>query len=189
MTPLPASVADASGRVQTLLRSLERVQAPEAAEIARELVAAVLALHGAGLRELLNLVKDAGNQPADVLPPRFAANPAVASLLLLHDLHPDDLATRARRIADHLRPRLGVRGVHAELVDVRDGTIRIAVTPSGEHVRRPDAHALHTMIETAVCEQAPDAELVIEGLAATAGAIAAPAPTPATERRRSQTTV
>lgn len=158
-------------RLQDLLTTLEGLNDPAAKSAARELVQVVIGLHGAGLADLLAIIREAGSQPADTLLPRFAANPVVRGLLLLHDLHPEDLATRARQAVDRLRPHLGVRGVRAELVGVEHEVVRIRVTASGQKAQRPAAAELRREIEDTVLELTPDAaELVIEGLETAGGA-------------------
>ncbi|MGH8192535.1 MAG: hypothetical protein ACREP2_13950 [Rhodanobacteraceae bacterium] len=168
---------DEVARLQGLLVTLEGVSDPAAQSAARELVQVVINLHRTGLADLLGIVQDAGSQPADTLLPRFTANPAVRGLLLLHDLHPEDLATRARKAIERLRPHLGVEGVRADLAGVEDQVVRISVTAEGQKARRPSAAALRREIENAVLEMIPDAtEVVIAGLEATGGSTAAYVP-------------
>lgn len=162
-------------RLQGLLVALDELSPSNdqgaARSAARELVQVVIGLHGQGLADLLGIVHEAGTQPADTLLPRFAVNPAVRGLLLLHGLHPEDLAGRARQAVERLRPHLGVKGVRADFVGVEDNVVRIAVTASGQHSNRPDVTALKREIEDTVWELIPDAaDLVIDGLETTAGA-------------------
>lgn len=152
-------------RLQGLLMALEGLSDPAAKTAARELVQVVINLHAAGLSELLDIVAEADTQPADTLLPKFAANARICGLLLLHDLHPDDLPTRAAKAVDRLRPHLGVQGVRAELTGVDDNVIRISVTATGQKTRRPPGDALKREIEEAVLAMTPDAAgLVIDGL-------------------------
>lgn len=168
---------DAVERLQALLAALEGVSDPTAKLAARELVQVALDLHRSGLTDLVALVREAGSQPADTLLPRFAANPRVRSLLLLHDLHPQDLATRARQAVDGLRPHLGVKGARAALAGVEDGVVRIHISAQGEFSRPPYAAVLRREVEEAVAELTPDAaELVIEGPEADAGSEEMPQP-------------
>jgi len=162
---------DELAQLQGRLAALDGVSDPEAQAAARAVVQAVIELHGAGLADLLAIVDEAGTQPADTLLPKFTANPRVRGLLLLHDLHPQDLATRARQAVEHLRPHLGVRGVRADFVGVDNDVVRISVTASGQKTPRPSATELRHEIENAVLEMAPDAaDLAIEGLEITGGA-------------------
>lgn len=163
--------ANEQGRLQELLGALGALDDPAAKSMAKKLVQAVMELHGTALTELLAIVEEAGTQPADTLLPRFAANPKVCGLLLLHDLHPEDLATRARKVVEHLRPHLGVRGVRIDFVGVEDNVVRVRVTASGQKTQRPPVAELRREIEDAVLAMTPDAaDLAIEGLEATSSA-------------------
>lgn len=80
----PADDFDARMRaLGELIEAIERTCPPEAVEPARELIRAVLAVHGSGLRVLIARLEAAGAGRAL----RAACDdPAVASLLELHDL-------------------------------------------------------------------------------------------------------
>jgi hypothetical protein len=162
---------DEATRLQELLARFETLGDPAARAVAQELVQVVIDLHGRGLSDLLGIVQDAGSQPADTLVARFAVNPAVRGMLLLHGLHPEDLATRASKAVERLRPHLGVRGVRADLIGVDDNVVRLRVTASGQKNQRPSAIELQREIEDTVLEMTPDAvDLVIEGLEDAGGA-------------------
>jgi hypothetical protein len=162
---------DEAIRLQELLAKFETLGDPAARAAVRQLVQVVIDLHGRGLSDLLGIVQDAGSQPADTLLARFTANPAVRGMLLLHELHPEDLATRASKAVERLRPHLGVRGVRADLIGVEDDVVRVRVTASGQKNQRPSAMELQREIENTVLEMTPDAaDLIIEGLEAAGGA-------------------
>lgn len=151
-------------RLQGLLAELEDVADPKVTMAARELLQVVLEMHALGLSDLLAIVREAGSQPADTLSAKFVANPRVRGLLLLHDLHPEALPTRARQAVEHLRPHLGVKGVHVQFIAVEGGAVRIRVSATEQNTRR-SAAAVRQEIEETFWELAPDAtELVIEGL-------------------------
>lgn len=176
---------DQVARLQDLLTALDSVGEPSARSAAQELVQVVIGMHSMGLAELLAIVREAGSQPADTLLAKFASNPSVRGLLLLHDQHPDDLATRASEAVHRLRPHLGVEGAHAELAGVEDGVIRIRVTASGQTSHRPTTDALRREIEETVLELAPDADDVrIEGLESTSQSQEAYVPLSAIARAR-----
>ncbi|GAC1459444.1 MAG: hypothetical protein PVSMB6_19090 [Steroidobacteraceae bacterium] len=168
----PSRTSDGEAmRLQELLARFETIGDPAARAAVQELLQVVIELHGRGLSDLLGIVQDAGSQPADTLLVRFTANPAVRGMLLLHSLHPEDLATRAGKAVERLRPHLGIRGVRADLVGVEDNVVRLRVTASGQKNQRPSASDLQREIENTVLEMAPDAaDLVIEGLEAAGGA-------------------
>ena len=82
---------------------------PVARERAEELVRLVTDLYGAGLERLLEVLADAGRLDEALLD-ALAADELVASLLLVHGLHPYDVGTRvARRWTGPALPRLARR--------------------------------------------------------------------------------
>lgn len=168
--PATAARADSTVELQELLAAMEAIPDAGARSAARGVVRAVITLHGDGLADLLAIVREAGSQSAQTLLPKFAANPKVCGLLLLHDLHPQDLPTRVAQAVDRLRPHLGVLGVRADLAGVEDGVVRVVVATAGQKTPRPAADDLRGQIEAAVLAVAPDvAAIVIDGLDAVAG--------------------
>jgi Fe-S cluster biogenesis protein NfuA len=128
-----------------------------ARERAEELVRLVTDLYGAGLERLLEILHDAGRLDAGVLD-EIAGDDVVASLLLVHGLHPYDLPTRVERGLDALRPDLRAQGVDAELVSVDDdGTVLVRLVGS---VGGCSVAALRQAVEAAVDATAPDAAAV-----------------------------
>lgn len=151
-------------RLEQLISALDEDPDPAARNPARELVELVLDLHGVGLAKLLAIVA-AADGGATILA-RLAEDDQVKSLLLLHGLHPEDLATRVHKAVDRLRPHLGVHGLRAEVTEIASGTARICVHQSSSAaVSAPLLWSLPGEIEDAIIEAAPDIEnVVIEGL-------------------------
>ena len=58
----------------------------------------------------------------------------IASLLILHGLHPDDFATRVRKALIRVRPYLGSHGGDVELLEADDatGVVRLRMAGSCE---------------------------------------------------------
>ncbi|WP_346836648.1 hypothetical protein [Microbulbifer sp. SAOS-129_SWC] len=90
---LELPLEEETAALQSQLTLLEETGGPARAA-AQHRMQAVLGLHREGLAEMLAIVRDAGDEPAGSLLPRFAANPRVRSLLLLHGLDPQDTAPR-----------------------------------------------------------------------------------------------
>src|ERR1700683_169720 len=82
-------------RVEGLVLRIAAIPDPESREAAQQLVASILELHGAGMGRMMEITAAAGD-PGQILIRRFAGDSLVAGLLLLHNLHPDDLETRVR---------------------------------------------------------------------------------------------
>ena len=129
-----AAVGD---RIDRLLAQLRAGPDPRAAAIAEELVRSIVGLYGTGLERVAAIV---GPERVRDL----CDDPIVESLLLVHDLHPLDAATRVRRALDRLGPQLGA----LTLVGIADGVARVRLAASGCGVR--------ATVESAVLAAAPE---------------------------------
>jgi Fe-S cluster biogenesis protein NfuA/nitrite reductase/ring-hydroxylating ferredoxin subunit len=99
-------------------------------ERAEELVRTVTDLYGAGLERLLEIVYDSGRLDEELLD-LLAADDLVASLLLVHGLHPYSVRTRVGQALESVRPYLGTHGGDVELVEVTDqGAVRLRLLGS-----------------------------------------------------------
>jgi Fe-S cluster biogenesis protein NfuA/nitrite reductase/ring-hydroxylating ferredoxin subunit len=103
----------AGDRIQTLLDSCAASGAA-AYERAQQLVREVVGLYGAGLERIVR-AGDAG------FAERLATDDLVASLLLVHGLHPHDVHRRVSDALDRVRPYLGSHGGDVDLLEVVDG--------------------------------------------------------------------
>jgi len=88
-------------------------------ERAEDLVRAVTDLYGAGLERLLEIAYDSGRLDDELLG-LLAEDDLVASLLLVHGLHPYDVPTRVENALESVRPYLGSHGGDVELLEVSD---------------------------------------------------------------------
>jgi hypothetical protein len=137
-------------RIDELVRRIDQIPDQEVRETATELIQSVLALHGAGLDRMLELAATTGAS-GEALIHRFANDQLVSSLLVLHNLHPEDLASRVRQV-------LAKQSVQAELVSVFNGVVRVRVAP-GCHSNGDTAQTLESLLRDAV----PDAaEILVE---------------------------
>ena len=101
-----------------------------ARERAEELVRLVADLYGAGLERVLTIVDDAGHLDDEVLA-ALTADDVVASLLLVHGLHPYDVTTRVEQALEGVRPYLGSHGGDVELLEVsEEGVVRLRLLGS-----------------------------------------------------------
>lgn len=96
---------DASAGSGTLIR--ERTE---------QLAAELTELYGAALERMMSIAADS----APELVHRFAADELVASLLLVHGLHPHGVRRRIEDALDGVRPYLGSHGGDVTLLDVID---------------------------------------------------------------------
>jgi len=142
-------------RVEGLLREIEDFPDARAREVSREVVQALMDLHGAGLAAMLDLVGAAGD-PGRELMDAFARDGLIASLLLLYGLHPVDLTARVRMALDTVRPMLRGRQADVELLELADGVVRVRLTASDAS----STAELQRAVEEAVIAAAPDAAAV-----------------------------
>jgi Fe-S cluster biogenesis protein NfuA len=144
-------------RLETLLHQVERWTDPALQAHMREIVQAVLDLHRAGLERMLE------GLDASVID-ACAGDEVVSGMLLLHGLHPLDLETRVRQALEEVRPSLHGHGGDVELVEVRDGVVRLRL--EGNCHGCPSSSAtMRQTVEEAIIGKAPDAFAVeVEGL-------------------------
>jgi Fe-S cluster biogenesis protein NfuA len=151
------------GRIEGLLREVERFKDPGARAHTREIVQAILDLHGAGLAKILDHLADAGGTGLAALD-ALARDELVGSLLLLHGLHPLDVEARVRQALDQVRPSLRSHGRDVELLGLADGVVRLRMQGSG-HGCPSSAQTLKRAVEEAVYERAPDVTAIeVEGV-------------------------
>lgn len=117
----PDQLRAAGDRIEVLLDASASGGAV-ARERAEELVRLVADLYGGGLERVLSIVHDAGHLD-DTLLAALAADDLVASLLLVHGLHPYDVSTRVEEALDSVRPYLGSHGGDVELLEVVDDEV------------------------------------------------------------------
>lgn len=158
-------------QIETLLEGLGQTD-PELRGTAEELVRLLMQLYGAGLGRAIAILREAGMEE---MVSRLAEDRLIASLLLLHDLHPADSETRVRT-ALHRLDR-GLESHHLELDRIEDGVAHVLVLRNGSG--SPPA-SLAASIERAVAESAPElARVEVEGLAAASLVQIAPVAVPA----------
>ncbi|OLT16431.1 hypothetical protein BJF78_14200 [Pseudonocardia sp. CNS-139] len=79
-----------AARVEELLEGITADGGPAVGHAAEELVRVLMRFYGSGLEQIVAVVRAGGG---DTLVHRMAADPLVAALLALHDLHPVPLAS------------------------------------------------------------------------------------------------
>ncbi len=142
----------AGDRIQTLLDSCA-AGGGAAYERAQHLVREVVGLYGAGLERIMRLLGDPD------MAERLATDDLVASLLLVHGMHPHDVHRRVSDALDRVRPYLGSHGGDVDLLEVADGpdgqTVRLAFKGSCKSCPS-SAVTLELAVEDAVRAAAPE---------------------------------
>ena len=144
-------------RVEALVAEVEELEDAAAQARTREIVDAVLELHGAGLARLLEIAHAKGAGLAEEL----SGDELVASLLVLHGLHPLGLEARVARALEKVRTGLLLQGAEARLLAVEpEGTVRVELALSGQGCGGGARAA--ALLEDALARAAPEALVVIE---------------------------
>jgi Fe-S cluster biogenesis protein NfuA len=141
-------------RIEQLALAVEQWKEEPLRETARELVKAVLSLHASGLERILSLVGAKGDCGSEILA-ACAADELVASLLMLHNLHPRNLSERVEEALESVRPYLHSHGGNVELLAIDEGVVRLRLQGSC-HGCPSSAATLKDSIERAILAAAPD---------------------------------
>jgi Fe-S cluster biogenesis protein NfuA len=160
------SVREAGTRIDALLEQLAAGAPPGVAERTTELLQCVMALYGAGLERIVAWAAEVAPDGVRDL----AADQVVGGLLVLHDLHPDDVDTRVQRALDDVRPYLGSHagGVRYDGVDA-EGVAHLRLEGSCDGCPGSTL-TVRNAIEQAVLAAAPDVvRIETEGVVAEDG--------------------
>jgi hypothetical protein len=133
------------GRIETLVGELEAIADPAVQAAVKELVASVMELNAAGFERVLEMAARYGDAGARLMD-GIIRDEAVASLLILYDLHPQDFETRVRGALKNFEG--------ASVVSIQDGRVVVRIN---SHARSQSA------LRQAISAAAPDVvELTIE---------------------------
>ncbi len=163
----------AGDRIQTLLDATSAGGAA-ARERAEQLVREVVELYGAGLSRILATVGDQANRG---ILDRLVADDLVASLLLVHGLHPHDVRRRVSDALERVRPYLGSHGGDVHLLAIVGDTVQLQFAGSCKSCPS-SAVTLELAVEDAIRAAAPEISS-IEVAAPESAAGAGPAVIPA----------
>jgi len=141
----------AGDRIQTLLDATA-AGGVAARERAEQLVREVVELYGAGLSRILATV---GDQAGPGILDRLVVDDLVASLLLVHGLHPHDLHRRVSDALDRVRPYLGSHGGDVHLLDIVGDTVHLQFAGSCKSCPS-SAVTLELAVEDAIRAAAPE---------------------------------
>ncbi|HME74804.1 MAG TPA: NifU family protein [Mycobacterium sp.] len=163
----------AGDRIQTLLDATA-AGGVAARERAEQLVREVVELYGAGLSRVIAAV---GDQADSGILDRLVADDLVASLLLVHGLHPHDVRRRVSDALDRVRPYLGSHGGDVQLRDIVGDTVWLEFAGSCKSCPS-SAVTLELAVEDAIRAAAPEVssiEVVTPEAGAAQGATVIPA--------------
>lgn len=163
----PVDLRATGDRIEQILNQLESSLDGRSWEQVQDVVSLVTELYGGGLARILEL---AGED--DALLRKMAEDDLVASLLVLHGLHPVGLAERVQGAIESVRPYLGSHGGDVEVLSI-DGdagvvTLRMLGTCDG---CASSSVTLELAVQRAIEEAAPEiTSITVEGGVSAAGA-------------------
>jgi Fe-S cluster biogenesis protein NfuA/nitrite reductase/ring-hydroxylating ferredoxin subunit len=159
-------------RVQELQERLDASGDPATRELAGELMAALVQMYGAGLERIVSVLMT--DEEGQRLAGELAEDPVVATILLIHDLHPLSLQERVAQALDSVRPYMESHGGNVELLSVADGIARIHLRGSCSDCSASSV-TLELAVKRALEDIAPDLEgLEVEGMAPQMAGLALP---------------
>lgn len=154
-----ATDKDLQQRVQKIGEMVERIESiadPNTRAIVQELLESLMALHGAGLLRILEIVSAAGT-PGEAVICNCAQDELVSSLLLLYGLHPDDLRARVTRALEKVRHDLDRQNATAELLSIsEEGGVRVRLRVKSTGCGS-SATLIKAKLEASLQNAAPDA--------------------------------
>jgi Fe-S cluster biogenesis protein NfuA len=153
-------------RIEKLLDDLQACADARSFGLAEEVLRLVSELYGAGLVRVLELAREHAPGLIDVL----VSDELVASLLLVHGLHPDSLAERVEGALQRVRPLLARHQGDVELLGIDDaaGAVRLRLLGSCDGCPSSSI-TLQLAVERAILEAAPEIVRVEVGAAPVPG--------------------
>ncbi|QGZ47089.1 hypothetical protein GPZ77_00410 [Streptomyces sp. QHH-9511] len=123
--PRSPNAEEAGRRVEEILDRLTAAGDPAAAAVAEELIRVLMDFYGAGLARIVTLLQAPAARTAQGGPlSGLLGDELVTSLLVLHDLHPEDTSARISRALESVREH----GVELLGFDDATGTLRLRST-------------------------------------------------------------
>lgn len=149
-------------RIQEIVEQIESMPNPVARELMQECIESVLNFYGEGIARMMELVKRSGIGGQKVYDDLIHDN-IVRGLLLIHGLHPHELATRLREALDKVRPYMESHGGNVELLSLENDFARLRLQGSCKTCPS-SAVTLELAVRHAIEEACPDlAGFEVEG--------------------------
>lgn len=148
-------------RLNLLVEEIEDYPDAEVREKTLDVIQIILSLHGETLHRILKTL-DELPQKEQILS-RLLADEVIRSILIIHNLMPEDLQTRIAGAVETMRPFLVVQGCDIKFLGIEDGAARMRLMRKGENA--PTLSVLKAEIENALAEAAPDLQgVIIDGM-------------------------
>jgi Fe-S cluster biogenesis protein NfuA len=140
-------------RIEALLDHLRSTADPRTFDQVEEVLRLVTELYGAGLARVVELLQVEAPELLTVL----VDDELLGSLMVVHDLHPDDLGTRVAAALDSVRPFLQGHGGDVQLleIDAAAGAVHLRLLGSCDGCPS-SAVTLRMEVERAIADAAPE---------------------------------
>jgi Fe-S cluster biogenesis protein NfuA len=149
----PQNLRATGDRIERLLDELRVAADPRSYQIAEELLRAVTDLYGGGLARVVDLV---GDGAPDVMA-RLVDDELVASLMIVHGLHPEHVTARVERALEGVRPFLAQHDGDVELLDIDADAGAVLLRLLGSCDGCPSSPVtLQHAVEQAILQAAPE---------------------------------
>jgi Fe-S cluster biogenesis protein NfuA len=154
-------------RIEEIVRQIDEMPNPAGRALMQECLESLLAFYGEGIERMLEVVKRSGIGGKKAYDDLLQDN-VVRGLLLIHGLHPEDLATRLRQALDKVRPYMESHGGNVELLSLENDFARLRLDGSCQSCPS-SAVTLELAVRHAIEELCPDlAGFEVEGAPAAA---------------------
>ncbi len=145
-------------RIESLLSKLGSLPDRQAGQWAEDLARCLTELYGAGLERVIRMSIDAAAPRGPALLEVLAADDLVASLLLVHDLHPLSPPRRLEQALAALRTELPEVDVRLVGLDEKTSTARLRLATSATSAQR--VATLEEQVRAAIEAAVPELERV-----------------------------
>jgi Fe-S cluster biogenesis protein NfuA len=147
-------------RIGEIVEQLESHADPSTRAMAKGLVEALMAMHGAALQQILELAANAGEAGESIIR-KCGRDDLISSVLLLYGLHPENLRSRVAYALEKTRNALRAQSASAELVSISDdGTVTLRLEAKSTSCGSSSASVKATL-EAALYNAAPDAFSIV----------------------------
>jgi hypothetical protein len=144
-------------RIGRLLEEFESLPDKRALRWAEEMLRLVTSMYGEGLARVLEMASGPEPPPGPELLHRLSQDDLVASLLVLHGLHPETTRSRIERALSALQPSLGSSDVRLLDADEETGEVRVRLLVDKG---RPASASLEQLVRRAIEDAAPEVSTI-----------------------------
>jgi Fe-S cluster biogenesis protein NfuA len=141
--------------LDSLLQQVDQIKDRSARDLTGRIIRSLMEFHDAAVTRMLDHLYQSGEAGRRAID-EMAGDELVSSLLVLYGLHPHDVESRVRQALDGVRPYLASHGGNVEFLGITpDGAVRLRMQGSC-HGCPSSTATLRNVIESAVCEAAPE---------------------------------